>query len=152
MIIFVETIIIYFTKPIYVEEMNKQDHIDYWRRTADSDWTAAETLFDKGHYLQCLFFAHLVLEKLLKAHWVKDNTTLTPPKVHNLEFLMLQTDLQFQLTVDEKLILDSMGLFQMQTRYPDYQFKINKLCTLSYTQTLLDSVRLLKNSLLSKLP
>ena len=130
--------------------MNKQDHIDYWRRTADSDWTAAETLFDKGHYLQCLFFAHLVLEKLLKAHWVKDNTTLTPPRIHNLESLVEQTGLV--LTPDEELVLNKMGMFQMETRYPDYQFRISKLCTHSFTQTLLDSVQLLRSSLRSKLP
>ena len=130
--------------------MNKQEHIDYWRTTADSDWIASEVLFEKGQYLQSLFFAHLVLEKLLKAHWVQDNLTYTPPRIHNLEFLVEQTELV--LTIDEELILNKMGVFQMQTRYPDYQFKINKLCTHWYTQTLLENVEQLRSSLLSKLP
>ena len=111
--------------------MNKQDHVDYWRKTADSDWTASEHLFEKGDYLQSLFFPHVVLEKLLKAHLVKDNLTNSPPKIHNLEFLVQQTELE--LTLDEELMLDKMGVFQMQTRYPDYQFKISNLCTISYT-------------------
>ena len=139
-----------FIQTKYIEKMNKQDHIDYWRKTADSDWTAVQVLFEKEQYLQCLFFAHLVLEKLLKAHWVKDNATNSPPKVHNLEFLKQQTELE--LSLEEEFILDRMGLFQMQTRYPDYQFKIKKLCTHSYTKTLLDSIEQLRNSLLNKLP
>ena len=150
MIIFVETIIIYFTKPIYVEEMNKQDHIDYWRRTADSDWTASETLFDKGHYLQCLFFAHLVLEKLLKAHWVKDNRGDHPPRIHRLKSLFAQT--QLNLSVDEMTVLDNMEIFQMEGRYPDYYSKITQLCTQQFTQKILERVAELKNNLLSKLP
>ena len=64
--------------------MNKQDHVNYCRTTAESDWTATEHLFEKGDYLQSLFFAHLVLKKLLKAHWVKDNKIDYPPRIHRL--------------------------------------------------------------------
>lgn len=73
--------------------MTKQDYIAYWKTTAEKDWTAVEHLFEKGDYLHSLFFAHLVLEKLMKAHWVKDNQGSIPPKVHNLVYLAGQTRL-----------------------------------------------------------
>ena len=129
--------------------MNKQDHIDYWQRTANSDWTASEHLFEKGDYLQSLFFAHLVLEKLLKAHWVKDNSTDHPPRIHRL--LSLKDKIQLNLPQDKINVLDDMEIFQMEGRYPDYHFRIAQLCTQQFTKILLERVKELKNSLLSNL-
>ena len=59
--------------------MNKSDYINYWRITALKDWDAVGHLFEKGDYLHALFFGHLVLEKLLKAHFVHDNLSGFPP-------------------------------------------------------------------------
>ncbi|MDZ7878818.1 MAG: HEPN domain-containing protein [Saprospiraceae bacterium] len=129
--------------------MHKQDHIDYWRKTADSDWIASEHLFEKKDYLQSLFFAHLVLEKLLKAHWVKDNTGDYPPRIHRL--ISLKDRIDLTLSEDEINILDDMEIFQMEGRYPDYHFRIAQLCTLQFTQILLERVKELKNSLISNL-
>ncbi len=47
--------------------------ISYWVRSAEHDWEAAMTLFHSGKNMHALFFAHLTIEKFLKAHWVKDN-------------------------------------------------------------------------------
>ena len=130
--------------------MNKQDHVDYWRKTANSDWTASEHLFEKEDYLQSLFFTHLVLEKLLKAHWVKDNIDDYPPRIHRLKSLHGQT--QLNLLQDEIDVLDDMEIFQMEGRYPDYHFRIAQLCTQQFTLSMLKRVEILKNSLLSRLP
>jgi len=46
-------------------------HIDYWLNSADHDLEVAETLFQNEKYDWCLFIAHLVLEKTLKAFYVK---------------------------------------------------------------------------------
>jgi hypothetical protein len=48
--------------------MEKKDYIEYWKSTAEKDWEAVGHLFEKGDYLHA---AHLVLEKLLKAHHLK---------------------------------------------------------------------------------
>lgn len=94
---------------IIYEKMNKQDYIQYWQKGAKSDWEASKTLFEKGHYLQSLFFAHLVLEKLLKAHWVRDNETGFPPRIHRLKSLMDKTLLT--LSIEEIKILDDMEIY-----------------------------------------
>lgn len=62
--------------------MSKNDHIDYWIKSAEDDWDAVLQLQKSNKNLQALFFAHLVLEKLCKAHWGKDNDINIPPRTH----------------------------------------------------------------------
>lgn len=40
---------------------------------AERDWASVGLLFEGNQYVHTLFFCHLVIEKLLKAHWVRDN-------------------------------------------------------------------------------
>ena len=54
-----------------ISMMTKMQHINYWVDTALYDWKGAESAFRTKNYPHCLFWAHLVLEKLAKAHWVK---------------------------------------------------------------------------------
>jgi HEPN domain-containing protein len=63
--------------------MTKEQYIDYWVDTAHNDWITVEAMFAAKRYLHCLFWAHLTLEKLAKAHWVKTHQENVPPKVHN---------------------------------------------------------------------
>ena len=48
------------------------------------DFDCAKVLHNAGHYAQALFWAHLTLEKLCKALWIKTNESNTPPFIHNL--------------------------------------------------------------------
>jgi len=91
-------------------EMNKSDYIGYWKLTAHKDWDAVGHLFEKGDYLHALFFAHLVLEKLLKAHFVKDNASDFPPRTHNLLLLISQTTLPS--SPDHLRLLSQMNQFK----------------------------------------
>ena len=67
--------------------MTIEETIQYWIDSAENDLKTAESLFDTGHYDWCLFVGHLVLEKILKAHWVKHNRNVIHPKIHNLLIL-----------------------------------------------------------------
>ena len=60
--------------------MTKLEHIEFWKISSEKDFPTVDLLFKKKHYPQALFFGHLVLEKALKAHWVKDNVSNIPPK------------------------------------------------------------------------
>jgi len=68
--------------------MTKQQYIDYWINTSENDWDTVEALFVGKRYMHSLFWAHLVLEKLAKAHWVKNHEENIPPKVHNIVWLL----------------------------------------------------------------
>ena len=129
--------------------MTKQDYIHYWTLTAEKDWDAVNSLFEKGNYVHSLFWAHLVLEKLLKAHWVKDNRDNIPPKVHNLKFLAEATTLP--LTDEQFLFLMRMNDFQMEGRYPDYQFRIYKILDKTRTKDILKEVEIMQLWLINKL-
>ena len=50
---------------------NIQKQIDYWRNRAMEDYEVAKNPIDQKKVRHGLFFAHLALEKMLKAHVVK---------------------------------------------------------------------------------
>lgn len=111
--------------------MNKKDHINYWLETAAHDLDVAELLFNNGKYDYCLFIGHLILEKVLKAFWVRDNNENTPPKIHNLQKLASQTKLS--LTSDKFDFLRIVNEFNIETRYPDFRLKFYEKCTKEFT-------------------
>jgi HEPN domain-containing protein len=129
--------------------MNKEEHIRYWIDTAEKDWDIVNTLFEAGKYVYYLFFAHLVLEKLSKALWVKDNEPDIPPKIHNIVYLLEQTSVE--LTTEQKKIFAVMNDFQLEGRYPDYKQKIFQLLTKEKTDEILSKVKEMRGWLQKKL-
>jgi len=125
--------------------MTKEEHIKFWTDTAEKDWNAVENLVASKNYLHALFFAHLVLEKLTKAHWVKTHQDNVPPRVHNVIWLLEQSNVDLgEETMD---FLDGFNTFQLSGRYPDYQNKIYKMCTKEFTETQLEKVKEIKQCL-----
>ncbi len=129
--------------------MTKEEHIKYWEDIAEKDWDAAMDLFHTKKYVHCLFFAHLTLEKLCKAQWVKNNDENHPPRIHNLVKLIANIDLGF--SEDELAFMERMNDFQLEGRYPDYMQKIYTVCTNEYTATILEQVKTIKECLQKKL-
>ena len=104
--------------------MDKQEHIEYWLKTAEEDWLTLEALFQAGRFVHCLFWAHLVLEKLSKALWVKANESNTPPKIHNIVYLLEKANVK--MSNEQKDFLLEMNDLQLEGRYPDYLQQIYK--------------------------
>lgn len=130
--------------------MDKIEHINYWLNSAKDDWEAVLDIAIAKRYVHSLFFAHLVLEKILKAHWVKDNEENHPPRIHNLIRLAAQTKLEIP---DEMLIfMDKFNDFQLEGRYPDYANSIYKVANKEYTERILLQVESIRTWLLSKMP
>ena len=114
--------------------MTKQEHIKYWITTAEKDWDIVKKLYKSKDYLYCLFFVHLVLEKIAKAIWVKQND-ITPPRTHNIVYLLEKSEINLSnVNKDFLLILND---FQLEGRYPDYNQKIYKICDKRYTDEIL---------------
>ena len=74
---------------------------------------------------------HIVIEKLLKAYYVK-TVTSNPPRIHNLLRLAEKTNLSLSDEQKDHLIL--IKTFNLNTRYPDYKFEFYKKCTKDFTQ------------------
>ena len=129
--------------------MTKQQHVDYWVNTAKEDWITVDILFGTKRYLHALFWAHLVLEKLAKAHWVKNNIENTPPKIHNLIALLKQANVDLG---EEKMnFLVNYNNFQLSTRYPDYLNKLYKVCTKPFAEVQMAQVKEIRQCLLEML-
>ena len=130
--------------------MTKEQHIDYWRNTAEEDWITVGALLDTGRYLHALFWAHLVLEKLAKALWVKNNESNTPPKIHNLITILRQANVDLG---DETMnFIGKYNDFQLSSRYPDYLNKMYKIATKKYAEKNLQTVKEIRQCLLKMLP
>ena len=90
--------------------------IDFWRTSSEEDFAAAESLLEKGHLRHCLFFAHLAIEKMLKAH-VTRQTKDVPPRTHNL--IRLSEIAGLKLNPEQEQFLRKFGVYQLEGRYPD---------------------------------
>jgi HEPN domain-containing protein len=130
--------------------VDKNEHIKYWIDTAADDWKSVNLLFKGNLFLQALFFAHLTLEKLLKAHWVKDNQSNYPPKVHKLVWLAEHTKLT--LSEEDTDFLRRVNDFQLEGRYPDYLEKMYRGYKAKNTKEIIDKINLLRKCLLKELP
>jgi HEPN domain-containing protein len=78
-------------------------------------------------FAQSLFWAHLSVEKLLKALWVKANLSNTPPFVHNLLRIAIECSSDFSET--ELEYFSEMNVFQIKGRYPDYAENLEEIIT-----------------------
>ncbi len=115
-----------------------EKHIDYWFTQSDHDLPVAESLLEKGHYTWCLFIGHLVLEKLLKAFYVREHQKIAP-RIHDLVKLAKATSLKFS---DEQLVfLSEVSDFNMEGRYPDEKNQFAGKCNKEFATEYLGRIK-----------
>lgn len=91
-----------------------------------------ESNFNSGNYDWALFIGHLSLEKILKALWVKNNSSDIPPKTHNLK--KIADEAKYSLSEDEAGLLLEINDFNLEARYPDYKFDFHNRCTKEFAE------------------
>ena len=96
--------------------VNAAKHIEYWKGGAEEDIAAAGSLLEKGHLRHALFFAHLAVEKMLKAHVTKA-TGKDPPRIHDLLRLVERAGLSPDN--EQSKFLAYLQGFCLEGRYPD---------------------------------
>ena len=96
--------------------VNIDKQITFWRAGAEEDLAVARDLIKRNRIRHGLFFAHLALEKALKAHVCRVTQDIAPP-LHNLVRLVEMTDLDLQSAQVD--ILAEINPFNMEGRYPD---------------------------------
>jgi HEPN domain-containing protein len=95
-------------------DIDKQ--IGFWRDSAKEDLAVAHELVHRHRIRHGLFFAHLALEKILKAHVCRAIQDISP-RLHNLIRLAELAELDLQPTQVD--ILAEMNAFNIEGRYPD---------------------------------
>jgi len=106
-----------------------------WVKSADEDLETANDLFKLGRFSGCLFFCHLVIEKTLKAIYIKVNDTYPPP-THKL--ISLANLSKLELTKEHKLYLTEITTFNVEARYDIFKEKLYKKATSKFTRKYLD--------------
>lgn len=111
--------------------MTKMEHINYWKSLSDEDFDAAIYNMEGGQNLPALFFFHLSLEKMLTAHWIKDNLNNTPNFANELQKIASETHVRLEsVHVD---FLHLVTTWDIKAKHPDTNNNLKKLATNEYT-------------------
>ena len=104
--------------------MKIEDKIEYWLHLSEMDIPVMEHLFESKDFAYSLYIGQLVLEKILKAHYVKVNNE-NPPRIHDL----LKLAKYSKIILDEKQMkfLISVTSFNIEARYPDEKMSFYKI-------------------------
>ena len=93
-----------------------KEAVKNWLESAQYDLETAEHVFNAGKYIYTIFLCHLSLEKILKAR-VEEIQAKTPPKTHNLRYLVKLGGLE---PPEEMLnFLSKLSDVSIPTRYPE---------------------------------
>lgn len=128
--------------------INLKRNIEYWAKTAEHDHETMKALFKSKRYADSLFYGHIVLEKILKAHAVKA-TSEQAVRTHNLVLLAGKTGINF--TKKQLEFLATVNRFNMRARYPDIKLNFYKLSTKEFTKDKINKIESLYNDLCQKL-
>jgi len=115
----------------------KQDLVNYWIKSSDYDFEAAEDLLKAGKFAHALFFGHLAIEKILKALFVQVKEDYAP-KTHNLLMLVKSINIE----VDDKRLnyIIEINTFNMEARYPDEKLEFYEKCTEEFTKNKMNGI------------
>jgi HEPN domain-containing protein len=100
--------------------------VQYWIDISEYDLQVAKTILDKGHYLYVGFMCHQAVEKMLKAIYVKQTSTM-PPYIHKLDKLVERVGLKAAMSQEHNDFIDELTPLNIQARYPAYKEAIYSL-------------------------
>jgi len=119
-----------------------EKHVEYWLIESEKDLPVAESMLTNGHYNWSLFVGHLVLEKLLKAIYVKEHQKLAP-RIHDL--VKLAKSISLRLSDEQLIFLSEVTDFNMESRYPDEKNQFLKQCDRAFAETYLQQIKEMHN-------
>ena len=110
--------------------MTRDEQIAYWVEESERDSAVMQSLLENRHYTWALFVGHLILEKLLKALYVK-NVGLQVPRIHNL--LKIARTCGLQMSDEQEEFLLEVTTYNIKTRYPDYKKSFQRKANEEFT-------------------
>ncbi len=117
------------------DKINCGKIINHWIKSSQHDFETAEFLFKGKKYPECLFFCHLMIEKILKG-LVVVKTKKQPPYIHYLDKLVIETGLDF--TEEQMNQFKIITTFNIRARYDNYKSSFYKKCDKQYTKKYFD--------------
>ena len=130
------------------KELNTKKIIEYWTSSSDKDFRTMMNLFDSKDYNWALFIGHLVLEKLLKALYVKKNNK---HPVYSHDLLLLAEKAGIEVDEQKADMFDVITTFNLNARYDNYKQDFYNLCTKEFTGVWINNITELRKWLIEKL-
>ncbi|MDY0254559.1 MAG: HEPN domain-containing protein [Tenuifilaceae bacterium] len=127
---------------------NIEEIIGYWKDSSDQNYATMNNLLKSRDYSWALFIGHLVIEKLLKAHYVKNQ------KKHALythDLLRLSSKCGLKVSSEFEEWLDDISTFNLNARYDNYKRDFNKLCTKEFTAVWVQRIEKIREWLIQEL-
>lgn len=97
--------------------------VEYWIDVAKYDLDTAKAMRESKRYLYVGFMCHQVIEKALKAYFVKHMNS-NPPYTHNLTLLAEKSGIYSEMTDEQKDFLDFLEPLNIEARYPTTKEKL----------------------------
>jgi len=119
-------------------EFDKERVLNYWIESSEKDFKTMMDLFQTSNNGWALFMGHLVIEKLLKALYVKKKNDF-PPLIHDLRRICEKSGIEPEMEM--LIILDSITRFNINARYDDYKQSFYKLCTNNFTSQWIEKIK-----------
>jgi HEPN domain-containing protein len=122
--------------------------VKYWIDSAAYDLETGRSLLEAKRFPYALFFAHLALEKILKALVVKA-AQAHAPYTHSLTLLASKTNLEVSDSVLDRLA--EYTEFHLESRYPDEKKEFYEKCTEEFARRKFEEMVELYKWLIQKL-
>ena len=113
--------------------MTNIELMNYWIESSDDDYKTMKNLYNSEDYSWCLFVGHLVVERLIKAIYAKNNPD-SPYAIFSHDLLLLANKSNLETDNDKEDKLDIITTFNINARYEDYKRDFYKKCTKEYTE------------------
>ena len=130
------------------EIKNIDSIVQHWRNSSEQNYTTMQNLIKTKEYSWSLFMGHLVVEKLIKALYVKKNHQ-HPLFKHDLLYLIRKIDIELPSNYDEWL--DEITTFNLNARYDDYKQSFYMRCTPDFSKEWIDKIEILRQWLINQL-
>jgi len=127
--------------------MKSDEILSYWLNSAKEDYKTMKNLFSTKDYTWSLFLGHLVIEKILKGLYAKNNKENPyAPKSHDLVLLAKKCGLV--LDDNKEKLLYTITTFNINARYEDYKNTFRNKCTREYAESQIQSIEEMREWLL----
>lgn len=125
-----------------------KEAVEYWQKTAEHDHGTMLVLLKNKEYSNTLFFGHIVLEKILKGLYVKQNEEQAP---YTHDLVRLAENISVELDKKDIVFLKDVNDFNIRSRYPERKLAFYKKCNYKFTKDNLEKIEDLYKKLCQEL-
>ncbi|HEC42551.1 MAG TPA: HEPN domain-containing protein [Bacteroides sp.] len=119
-------------------KFNREKLVEFWISSSDRDHKTMLDLHSTQNNHWALFMGHLVIEKLLKALYIRVKGAY-PPLIHDLRRIIEKAGIE--LSTSQEIMLDSISRFNLKARYDDYKESFYILCTDEFTEEWIGKIK-----------